>query len=96
MSSGEFITLSALKVSATRLPIGANTDAQGLPPRPTQRESQIAEPLRSSSDFRLLVQNHIQQGTVDLNMAVVINQAQSPKFVHEEADACSRRADDLR
>jgi hypothetical protein len=68
----------------------------GLPPRPTQRESQIAAPLRSTSDFRLLAQDHVQQGTVDLDIAVVINEAQSPKFVHEEADARSRRADDLR
>ena len=26
-----------------------------------------------SPDFRFLMQNHVQQGTVDLNIAVVIN-----------------------
>jgi hypothetical protein len=42
------------------------------------------------------VQNHVQQGTANLDLAVVINQAQSPKLVHEKADARSRRADDIR
>ena len=42
------------------------------------------------------MQNHVQQGTVDLNSAVVINQAQPPEFVHEKVDACSRRTNHLR
>jgi hypothetical protein len=42
------------------------------------------------------MQNHVQQGTVDLNSAVVINQTQSAEFVHEKIDACSRRTDHLR
>jgi hypothetical protein len=36
------------------------------------------------------VQNHIQQGTVDCNLAVVINKTQFPKTVHEKAHARSR------
>jgi hypothetical protein len=31
--------------------------------------------VQKTSDFRLLMQNHVQQGLVDFNMAVVINQA---------------------
>jgi hypothetical protein len=43
-------------------------------------------------NLRLIVQNNVQQGTVDLNVAVVINEAQLPKFVHEKAHTRSRRA----
>jgi hypothetical protein len=46
--------------------------------------------------LRLLVQNHVQQGTVDFNLAVVINKTQFSKSVHEKAHARSRRADHLR
>jgi hypothetical protein len=49
-----------------------------------------------SLDLRLIVENQVQQGAVDLNMAIVINKAQLPKFVHEKAHARSRRADHLR
>ena len=50
-----------------------------------------------SSNLRLFVENHVQQGTVDFNLAaVVIDKAQFPKFVHEKTDARSRRADHLR
>jgi hypothetical protein len=44
----------------------------------------------------LIVENHVQQGTVDFDVTVVINKAQFPKFVHEMAHARSRRADHLR
>src|ERR1700730_14917505 len=44
-------------------------------------------------DCGLLVQNDVQQGTVDFNFAVVINKTQFPKSVHEKAHARSRRAD---
>ena len=55
------------------------------------------ELLYSTSDFRLVVQNHVQQGTVDFNLAaVVIDKAQFPKFVHEKTHARSRRADHIR
>jgi hypothetical protein len=45
---------------------------------------------------RLIVEDHVQQGTVDFNVAVVINKTQFPEFVHEKAHARSRRADHLR
>src|SRR3984893_8757783 len=44
-------------------------------------------------DLGFLVQNDVQQGTVDFNFAVVINKTQFPKSVHEKAHARSRRAD---
>jgi hypothetical protein len=47
-------------------------------------------------DLGLLVQNRVQQGTVDFNVAVVVNKTQFPKSVHEKAHARSRRADHLR
>jgi hypothetical protein len=46
--------------------------------------------------LRLIVEDHVQQGTVDFNMAVVINKTQFPEFVHERAHARSCRADHLR
>src|SRR5471030_1996032 len=53
--------------------------------------------LYSTTDFWLVVQYHVQQGTVDFNLlAVVIDKAQFPKFVHEKTHARSRRADHLR
>src|SRR5450631_3050450 len=53
-------------------------------------------PLHSTFCFRLLMQKQAQQGAVDLDLAIVINQAQSAKFVHEKVDACSRCSDHLR
>src|SRR5688500_15630432 len=50
----------------------------------------------SSADFGLLVQDHVQQRTVDLDVAVVSNKAELSKLIHEKADAGSRRADHLR
>jgi len=52
------------------------------------------QPLGSNP--RLIVQNHVQQGTVDFYFSVVVNKAQLPESVHEETDARSRRADHLR
>src|SRR5260370_29578194 len=52
--------------------------------------------ISSLVDLGLLAQNHVQQGTVDFNLAVVINKTQFPKSVHEKAHARSRRADHLR
>jgi hypothetical protein len=51
---------------------------------------------RSAFDVRFFVQNNIQQGAVDFDVAVVVNQAQSSKLVHEKAHARSRRADHFR
>jgi hypothetical protein len=42
------------------------------------------------------MQNHVQQGTMDLNSAVVINQAQSSEFVHKKVDTCSRGTNQVR
>ena len=49
----------------------------------------------SAVDVRLLVQNHIQQRTMDFYAAVVVDKTQFSKFVHESTDARSRRADHL-
>src|SRR5450631_566198 len=49
-----------------------------------------------SFNLWLIVENEVQKGTVDFNMAVIINKAQLPKFVHEKTHAGSRRADHLR
>jgi hypothetical protein len=50
----------------------------------------------SSFDLRLIVQNNAQQRAVDFDAAVVINEAQLPKLVHEMAHTGPRRADHLR
>src|ERR1700674_753608 len=47
-------------------------------------------------NLRLIAEHHVQQGTVNFNVAVVINKPQSPEFVHEKTHARSRRADHLR
>ena len=43
------------------------------------------------SNLRLIVENHVQERTVDFDVTVVINKAQFPKFVHEMAHTRSRR-----
>src|SRR6476620_3631415 len=50
----------------------------------------------SSFDLRLIVQNNAQQRAVDFHGAVVINEAQFPKLVHEMAHTGARRANHLR
>src|SRR5258705_13942459 len=40
-------------------------------------------------DFGLLVQNHAQQGIMDLDLSVIFDQTQIAKFVHEKAHARS-------
>jgi len=42
---------------------------------------------RSCSDVRIIVKNEIQEGLVDLDMAVIADETQLPESVHEEADA---------
>ena len=49
-----------------------------------------------SFNLWLIVENYVQQGTVDFNAAVVFNKTQFPEFVHEKTHARSRRADHLR
>src|SRR5688572_17300081 len=43
----------------------------------------------------LVAQQDAQQGTVNLQVAIVADEAQRPEFVHEMADPWSRGADDL-
>ena len=47
-------------------------------------------------DLRLIVQNNAQQRAVDFYAAVVINEAQFPKLVHEMAHTGARSANHLR
>jgi hypothetical protein len=49
-----------------------------------------------SSNLRVIVQNDAQQRAVDFQGAVVINEAQLSKFVHEMAHTGPRSADHLR
>ena len=44
-------------------------------------------PLRRSSDFRLIVQSHVQQRVADFQFSVVFDIAQFAKFIHEKAHA---------
>ena len=50
----------------------------------------------SRPDLRLVVQHDIQQRTMNFDMAVVIDETELSKSVHEEANARSGRADHLR
>ena len=56
----------------------------------------IGAVISSPSNLRLIVQNDVQQRAVDFHMAVVINEAQLSKFVHEMIHAGPRGADHLR
>src|SRR6202011_1347567 len=47
-------------------------------------------------DLRLVVQNHVQQGIMDLKFSVVFDKAQFAEFVHKKAHARPGRADHLR
>ena len=47
-------------------------------------------------NLRLIVENHVQQRTVDFNVAVVINKTQFSKLVHEKTHARACRADHFR
>jgi hypothetical protein len=44
-------------------------------------------------DLRLVVQNDVQQRTVDFDAAIVVDEAQLSKFVHEETHARAGRSD---
>ena len=55
----------------------------------------IGAVISSPSDMRLIVQNDVQQRAVDFHMAVVINEAQLSKFVHEVTHSAPRGADHL-
>jgi hypothetical protein len=43
-------------------------------------------------DLGLVVQNHVQQGIMDFQSSVVIDEAQFAEFVHEKAYVCDRVA----
>jgi len=43
----------------------------------------------------LFVQNEVQQGLMDLDMAVIVDETQPPETVHQEAYARSRSANHL-
>src|SRR6476620_3588993 len=47
-------------------------------------------------DLGLLVQNHVQQGTMDFQGSIVFDKTQLAEFVHEKAHARPGRADHLR
>src|SRR5580692_10685615 len=49
----------------------------------------------SALDARLVVEDQVQQRGVDLDAAIVLDQAELAELVHEEADARARRADHL-
>jgi hypothetical protein len=78
--------------------MGDSGSGQAETLRPGASHCGIYSALITSSlvDLGLLVQNHVQQGTVDFNLAVVINETQFPKSVHEKAHARSSRAGHLR
>src|ERR1700728_5046367 len=45
--------------------------------------------------MRSFIQNEVQEGLLNLHLAVVFDQAQLPKLVHEKIHATPGRADDL-
>src|SRR5256885_13689594 len=47
-------------------------------------------------DLGLVVQNHVQQGIMDFQCSVVLDEAQFAELVHEKAHPRSGRADHLR
>ena len=69
--------------------------APGRPSFTRRRESQ-KEAFNGVLLRRLIVQNHIEQRLVNLDAAVVFNEAELAKAVHEEADAGSGGADHFR
>ena len=44
----------------------------------------------------LLVEDNTQEGIVDVDLAVVLNEAEFPEFVHEKINTRPRRANHLR
>jgi hypothetical protein len=56
----------------------------------------VQNSLAIDKPWRLVVQNDIQQRTVDLHIAIVFDKSQMPEFVHEVAYAGPRCANHLR
>jgi hypothetical protein len=59
----------------------------------TRRYASILASLESSC---LLVQDNTQQGRVDVDAAIILNEAQSLEFVHEKIDPGARGPDHFR
>src|SRR6202043_2252411 len=64
------------------------------------RYQRAGKPLGGSArippDLRIVVQDHVQQGIMDLDFSVVFDKTQFAEFVHEEAHTRSGRANHLR
>src|SRR5438105_6725973 len=63
--------------------------------------ARVAEFIRTGCfvprlDLGLVVKDHVQQGMMDFQFAVVFDKSQFAEFVHEKADARSGRADHFR
>src|ERR1700676_4676212 len=50
----------------------------------------------AAAKFSSIVQHHAEEGIVDVDLAVVLDEAQFPEFVHEKINARARRANHLR
>jgi hypothetical protein len=86
-------------------PCDAHTDGPNLAPHGRRKSAHRAAPEAVALscfrvivrlDGRRLVQNHTQQGIMDFQIAVVVDESELPKFVHKDAHAWSRSADHLR
>jgi hypothetical protein len=84
----EFGSLCLDTFRASHMPSTEET-GQAETLRPGASHCGIYSALITSSlvDLRLLAQNHVQQGTVDFNVAVVINKTQFTKSVKEKSHA---------
>src|ERR1700674_4719121 len=49
-----------------------------------------------SGSWCTIVQDNIQEGSIDVQPAIVTNEAQFPEFVHEKVDSGARCADHFR
>ena len=78
-----------MRVQILRAKTGGVRHLPVLTPRPRATCLRFA---RSTS----IVQNHVEQGAVDLDRAVVLDEPKLAEAVHEEADAGSRGADHVR
>ena len=52
-------------------------------------------PIPEGQLENLIVQNHVQRGAVHVQAAIVFNEAQPPKLIHEKPDARPSGADHL-
>src|SRR3984893_8916521 len=66
------------------------------PARSSECKTLSGNPRIPRFDLRLVVQNHVQQGIMDLKFSVVFDKAQFTELVHKKAHARPGRADHLR